>query len=190
MENLNIALRYETATALDFESKVNENGWEAAALPDSSFTDGYMQRRDLPGIIAGGVSYRFSPEIKLSTSFMYYMLEAADQGENDGINDNYGNGLDLAVGIDYQITPCLLGGLSYLRSDLGGDKGTYTDLEYNLDYNAVGAGVRYTLNEQFSFTLAGGRNFYEEGQGSGYYEDCTYNKKVWYFGLGAEISLR
>ncbi|MBN2585801.1 MAG: outer membrane protein transport protein [Candidatus Fermentibacteraceae bacterium] len=188
--DLNVAIRYETATELEFETTVNENSWEVAALPDSSFTDGYKQRRDLPAIIAGGVSYRFSPQFKLSTTFNYYLVEAADQGDNDGLDDDYENGLDIGIGFDYQISPRLLGGLAYLRSDLGGSEETFSDLEYNLSYNAIGGGLRYAVNDDFALTLAGGGNFYEDGTGSGIYQNNTYSKSVWYCGLGAEFSFR
>lgn len=187
---LNVALRYETATALDFETSVNENGWEIAALPDSSFTDGYQQRRDLPAILAGGVSYRLSPEFKLSTTFNYYFLEDVADERDGGIDMNYSNGLDIGIGIDYQITPSMLGGLAYLRSDLGGSEETFSDLEYNLDTHCIGGGIRYSMTEDFAFTLAGGHNMYDEGQGVGDFAANTYNKSIWYFGLGAEVSFR
>ncbi len=191
VEDLNVALKYETRTNLEFETSVTENGWGAGFLPDSSFAvDGYKQRRDLPAIISGGVSYRFSPEFLLSTTFNYYMVEDADEGENDGLNDEYENGLDIGIGIDYQFSPKLLGGLAYLRSDLGGSEDTYSDFEYNLDCHCIGGGLRYAVTECMAVTLAGGHNIYDEGQGSGIYEDCTYNKSIWYFGLGAEISFK
>lgn len=190
VENLNLALRYETRTNLEFETNTAENDWAAAALPDSSFLEGYKQRRDLPAIIAGGISYRFSPEFLLSTTFNYYMVEDADEGEFDGLDDDYKNGLDIGIGIDYQFTPKLLGGLAYLRSDLGGSEDTYSDFEYNLDCHCIGGGLRYAVTENMALSLAGGRNIYDEGKGSGIFEDCTYNKSVWYFGLGAEISFK
>ena len=191
VENLNIALRYETSTALDFETNVIENDWGAAFLPDSSFAvEGFKQRRDLPAILAGGVSYQFSPAFKLSTTFNYYLVEAVAEDSLNGIDDDYGNGLDIGIGIDYQVSPRVLLGLSYLRSELGGSDSTYTDFEYNLNYNAIGGGIRYSVTDNFALTLAGGHNFYEEGQGSGTYQNCTYNKSVSYFGLGAEVSFR
>lgn len=190
VENLNLALKYETSTNLEFETSVNENSWAAFGLPDSSFTEGYKQRRDLPAIISGGISYRFSPEFLLSTTFNYYMVEDADEGKNDGLNDEYKNGLDLGIGIDYLFTPKLLGGLAYLRSDLGGSEDTYSDFEYNLDCHCIGGGLRYAVTECMALTLAGGHNIYDEGNGTGPFEDCTYNKSLWYFGLGAEISFK
>ena len=191
VENLNIALRYETSTALDFETSVIENGWGAAFLPDSSFAvEGFKQRRDLPAILAGGVSYQFSPAFKLSTTFNYYFLEDAAEDSLNGIDVDYENGLDIGIGIDYQISPRILAGIAFLRSDLGGSDSTYTDFEYNLNYSAIGGGIRYSVTDNFALTLAGGHNFYEEGQGSGTYQNCTYNKSVSYFGLGAEVSFR
>ncbi len=190
VENLNVALKYETRTNLEFETSVTENSWAVFGLPDSSFTDGYKQRRDLPAVLSGGISYQFSPAFKLSTTFNYYFVEDAAEDPLDGLDDDYENGLDIGIGIDYQISPRILAGLAYLRSDLGGSEDTYSDFEYNLDAHCIGGGIRYSVNETFAFTLAGGHNFYDEGNGSGIYADNTYNKSVTYFGLGAEISFR
>lgn len=191
VENLNIALRYETRTNLEFKTGVGENGWNPVPLPDSSFSvEGFKQRRDLPAILAGGISYRFSPKFKLSTTFNYYFVEDAAEDSLNGLDNDYKNGFDIGIGIDYQISPRILGGLAYLRSDLGGSEDTFSDLEYNLDCHCIGGGIRYSVNEDFAFTLAGGHNIYDEAHGSESFENCTYNKKVWYFGLGAEISFR
>jgi len=191
VEDLNLALKYETRTALDFETSVTENGWGAGFLPDSSFAvDGYKQRRDLPAVLSGGASYQFTPAFKLSTTFNYYFVEDAAEDSLNGLDVDYENGLDIGIGIDYQISPRILGGLAYLRSDLGGSEDTFSDLEYSLDCHCIGGGIRYSVNEDFALTLAGGHNFYDEGQGSGSFENCTYNKSVSYFGLGAEISFR
>ena len=191
VENLNIALRYETRTSLEFKTAVGENGWAPVPLPDSSFAvDGFKQRRDLPAILAGGISYRFSPKFKLSTTFNYYFVEDAAEDSLNGLDNDYENGLDIGIGIDYQISPEILAGLAYLRSDLGGSEDTFSDLEYNLDCHCIGGGIRYSVNEDFALTLAGGRNIYDEGHGSESFENCTYNKKIWYFGLGAEVSIR
>ncbi len=189
-ENMNIALRYETSTELEFETTVNENSWEMFALPDSSFTDGYKQRRDLPAVLAGGMSFKLSPDVQLSTMFNYFMLEASDQGPEDGINDNYNNGLDLGIGIDYQLSPSLKASMGYLRSDLGGGRGTYSDFEYNLNYHSLGGGIRYAINDGFALNMAVGHNFYDDGQGDGAFENCTYSKSATYFGLGAELSFQ
>lgn len=191
VENLNIALRYETRTNLEFETGVGGNGWAPVPLPDSSFSvEGFKQRRDLPAILAGGISYRFSPEFNLSTTFNYYFVEDAAEDSLNGLDNDYENGLDIGIGIDYQISSRILGGLAYLRSDLGGSEDTFSDLEYNLDCHCIGGGIRYSINEDFTLTLAGGHNIYDEGHGSESFENCTYNKKIWYFGLGAEVSFR
>jgi long-chain fatty acid transport protein len=187
---LNVAMRYETRTNLEFETKVNENSWAAFGLPDSSFTDGYLQRRDLPAVFAGGVSYQFSPELRLGTIWNYYFVEDAAEDSLDGLDDDYTDGWDLGMGVDYQATPRALLGLGYLYSSLGGSEDTFSDFEYNLDCHCLGGGVRYSLNDDMALTLAGGRNIYLEGTGAAPYQSCTYNKKVWYFGLGAEIRFR
>jgi long-chain fatty acid transport protein len=187
---LNVAIRYETPTNLEFETRVNENSWAEYGLPDSSFTEGYLQRRDLPAVFAGGVSYQVSPDLRFGTIWNYYFVEDAAEDSLDGLDDDYTDGWDLGMGLDYQVAPRALVGLGYLYSSLGGSEDTFSDFEYNLDCHCLGGGVRYSLNDDMALTLAGGRNLYLEGTGSGPYENSTYNKKVWYFGLGAEISFR
>ncbi|MCD4670178.1 MAG: hypothetical protein K8S14_07015, partial [Actinomycetia bacterium] len=130
------------------------------------------------------------PAFKLSTTFNYYFVADIAEDSLNGVDVHYENGLDIGLGIDYQISPRILAGIAFLRSDLGGSDSTYNDFEYNLNYSAIGGGIRYAVNDNFALTLAGGHNFYEEGQGSGSFENCTYNKSVSYFGLGAEVSFR
>jgi len=187
---LNVALRYETRTPLEFETTVRENSWAVFGLPDSSFTDGYLQDRDLPAVFAGGVQYQLSPESRIGTFWNYYFVEDAAEDSLDGLDDDYEDGWDLGMGIDWQVCPKTLLGLGYLYSNLGGSEDTFGDFEYNMDYHSLGAGARRALTDDLALTLAGGRNFYLEGSGSGPYEACTYHKRVWYFGLGAEISFR
>jgi len=200
IENLNIGLRYETATELEFETTVTQNDWAMFGLPDSSFTDGYLQRRDLPAVFSGGISYGLTPDITVSVMYNHFFVETAED-ENAGIDSMYTDGSDIAFGIDYLVSPGILISVGYLNSNNGGCDvvyedtetvpGTYSEFEYSLISNAIGGGVKYSVNETLAFTLAGGHNFYKEGLGT--FPDATgsegiFNKSATYFGLGAELS--
>ncbi len=188
--DLDISLRFETPVPLEFVTDVFANDWEAAALPDSSFTDGYVRRRDLPAILAGGISFGISPELRLGTMFNYYFVEWADRGEEDGLDDDYENGSDIGIGLDWKVSSRLTASAGYLWSDQGGGSDTYRDMEYSLDYHSLGGGVEIRTCDAVALDLAGGRNFYLEGSGSGVYGNSTYYKSVWFFGLGVKIHPR
>lgn len=200
MENLNIGLRYETATELEFETTVTQNDWAMFFAPDSSFTDGYMERRDLPAVFSGGISYAFTPELTVSAMYNRFFV-TTEKDDNAGIDSMYVDGSDIAFGIDYLVSPGILLSVGYLHSDNGGcdvvyedsvpNLGTYSEFEYSLNSDAIGGGVKYSINENMAFTLAGGHNFYKEGLGV--YPDLTgsegkFNKSATYFALGAEMS--
>ncbi len=185
---LNAALRYETATELEFETEAEASAWTALP-PLASFEDGYKQRRDLPAVLGTGLEYRSSSRLLASVSMNYYFLENADQGEDDGYDDNYGNGWDAGVGFEYMATPRLDLSAGYLYSDLGGSDTTYNDLEFSLNAHFIGAGASWEATPGLDLTGAVARLVCPEGEGAGTYEGTLYNKSIWYFGVGAAMSI-
>lgn len=186
---VNAALRYETATKLEFETEAEPSAW--TALPGlESFADGYEQRRDLPAVLGAGVEV-LSPcrRALVSLSMNYYFLENADQGEDDGYDDNYENGMDIGIGMQYEATPRLDLSTGYLYSDLGGSDSTYNDLEFSINAHFIGVGARYEVSPGFGITASAANLFSVEGEGAGVYENTKYNKDIWYFGLGAGLSI-
>lgn len=185
---LDVAIRYETTTALEFTTETERNDW--SAIPAlGSFEDGYEQRRDLPAVLAGGVEYRMSPRLMATMSMNYYFLEAADQGADDGLDDNYSNGWDLGAGIGFSPRPGLDLGAGYLYSSLGGSDTTYSDFEYSLDAHLFGGGAKFEVSRFVSVSASVARLVCVEGEGAGTYEGSIYNKGVWYFGAGLDIDL-
>lgn len=188
-QSVNAAVRYETATKLEFETEADPCAW--TNLPGlGSFADGAVQRRDLPAILGAGIEV-LSPcrRTLVSLSLNYYFLENADQGADDGYDDNYENGMDLGLGVQYSATPRLDLSAGYLYSDLGGSDTTYNDLEFSIDAHFIGAGARYEVSPGLDLTGSVANLFCTEGEGAGVYEGSTYNKNIWYFGLGAGLSL-
>lgn len=186
--SVTFALRYETATRLEFETSTEVNDW--SAIPAlASFNDGYKQRRDLPAVLGTGLEVGLSPMISASASFNYYFLEQADQGEDDGYDDNYDNGFDVGLGVQYDVSPRTAVSAGYLYSSLGGSDTTFSDLEYSIDAHFIGAGSRFGVSRDIDLTAAVGRLFCVEGTGTGTYEDHIYNKNIWYLAAGMEIDL-
>lgn len=183
---VNLAARYETSTALDFETSASvQSGWEAL-LP--YLADGATQRRDLPAVAAIGVEIVLNEKLRLGGSGNYYFVEAADQGADDGIMDAYGDGWEANVSARYQISPEVAAGLGYSYSNYGGNDTTYTDLEYNLNAGLLSGGLNWQASSVMDFTLAAGTTFFEEGQGTGIYSGETYEKEVFFLAVGANAS--
>lgn len=183
---INLAARYETATALDFEATANVASTWDVLMP--YLADGAKQRRDLPAVAAIGVEMMATNKLRLGCSANYYFLEAADQGEDDGIADAYEDGWEANISGRYQFNNAFSGALGYSYSNYGGCDSTYTDLEYNLNAGLLSGGVNWQANEIMDFTIAGGTTFFNKGEGVGTYTGETFDKKVFFLAIGANAS--
>lgn len=181
--NLNIAVRYETATALEFESTANVISTWDAVMP--FLADGAKQRRDLPAVAALGIEMQINPQFRLGGSANYYFIEEADQGDDDGINDAYKDGWEANLSGRYQFNPAFSGAIGYSYSNYGGCDTTYTDLEYNLNAGLLSGGINWQANSNYDFTVAAGTTFFQEGEGAGIYSGETFDKNVFFLALGA-----
>ena len=185
-DRVNLAARYETATALDFEATANvQSNWEVL-MP--YIADGAMQRRDLPAVAAIGVEMAVNDKFRLGASGNYYFIEAADQGDDDGIADAYDDGWEANVSGRYLISPTVAGAVGYSYSNYGGNDTTYTDLEYNLNAGLLSGGVNWQASRAVDFTFAAGTTFFKEGEGVGTYQGETYDKSVLFLAIGANAS--
>lgn len=185
-DRINLAARYETATALDFEATANAvSAWDVF-MP--YMADGAKQRRDLPAVAAIGVEMMMNDRLRLGGSANYYFVEASDQGSDDGIDDAYSDGWEANISARYQFNDAFAGALGYSYSNYGGCDSTYTDLEYNLNAGLLSGGINWQANEIIDFTLAGGTTFFNKGEGVGIYTGETFDKKVFFLALGANAS--
>lgn len=185
-DKINLAARYETATALDFEATANAvSTWEVF-MP--YMADGAKQRRDLPAVAAIGVEMMVNDRLRLGGSANYYFIEASDQGSEDGIEDAYSDGWEAGISARYQFNSAFAGALGYSYSNYGGCDSTYTDLEYNLNAGLLSGGVNWQANEIMDFTLAGGTTFFNRGEGVGNYAGESFDKKVFFLAVGVNAS--
>ena len=208
---LDIALRYELETPMEFESTTPaakqknlapQDKW--GGKPLESFADGAKEERPIPAVLGAGVAVHLAKGITISASYHYYFTEQADKaddhkaivgGYTKGYDDDYKNGFDLGVSLEYQLSPKLLVSVGYIRAVTGGNSETYSDFEYALDSHSVGGGLRYGLNDNLQLTLGLSRTFFEEAKNEpgapnmGFLvaaSDETFNKRVYDIALGAQ----
>ncbi|HQJ09781.1 MAG TPA: outer membrane protein transport protein [Deltaproteobacteria bacterium] len=106
-DKLNLALRYESPVKLNLETDIrdSDNISEMAGL----YTDGERNRRDFPGMVGAGVSYRFTPEFRGELDANYWFQKEANWGKSDGRDIAHMAGDCWSVGVAgvYQASPKL-----------------------------------------------------------------------------------
>lgn len=180
MNNLNIGVKYETKTALNFE---NDTEVENAGF--AQYNDGESVRKDLPAMLAVGVAYNVTSEFGLNLGFNYYFIKDADSGSSDGYDDDYDNGFDLAGGVEYKVNTQLLVSAGYLYSDTGANEDTVSDFDMTLDTHSFSLGGKYAVKENIDVTL--GFNYSPFVEMSNSYG--TYNKATYLAAIGANVKL-
>ncbi len=149
-EKLNIGFKYETEVELnlDADGKLDTTKTGTISRKDTindmiiGNIDSTLEahpviaewleddRRNLPAMMALGVSYELTDRITLLTSGNYYFIKDANR---NGCYDNYDNGYEISVGVDYKLNDkwTLMAGYQY--TDTGANENTYKDTDYALD---------------------------------------------------------
>lgn len=134
--------------------------------------------RNLPAMMALGVSYQLTDRITLLTSGNYYFIKDAN---TDNPYDHYDNGYEVSVGVDYKLNDkwTLMAGYQY--TDTGANEHTYKDTDYALDADMYGAGVKYTPDETKEFLISYAYVDYKNGtavDGKTGAKTTTFKKQV------------
>lgn len=114
VDELVLALRYESRVSLNFENDVN--GSDNLGL----FIDGDRNPRDFPAMIGFGASYRFTPELRGEADFNWFFQEAADWGRSEAgrdISDMAGDVWSWGLSVAYQATRELEVSAGFLYTD-------------------------------------------------------------------------
>ena len=197
-DKLNIGFKYETEVELDFEAKNGKNGLKTTATNPlvEGMIDGALRKelvirewledgnRNLPAMMALGISYDMTDKLTLLVSGNYYFIEQANE---DHAYDNYTNGYEASIGFDYKLNEkyTLMAGYQYTNT--GSNEGTYKDTDYALDAHMYCVGMSYSPNETRKYTLSYGFVDYQDGTSSA--TGTTFEKTVHTIGMSAEFKL-
>ena len=203
-EKLNIGFKYETEVELNLDAegdlKTTQTGVISGKAEKDNFIIGNIDstlekhpviaewleddRRNLPAMMALGVSYELTDRITLLTSGNYYFIKDANR---NGCYDNYDNGYEISVGVDYKLNDkwTLMAGYQY--TDTGANENTYKDTDYALDADMYGVGVKYTPDETKEFIVSYAYVDYKNGTAVNEKGDetTTFKKEVDAIGLSA-----
>ena len=142
-DNLNIGLKYETKTRLNFEYDVKYDtltGESSGLGAAQGIIDGTRHKRDLPALFSLGVSYKFTPKIKVDTGLTYYFNEDADwDGDEDVVDDGY----EVGIAFEYTFNKQWKASVGYLYTDCGMHPEDMMAAVPQLDSNSIAGGIAY-----------------------------------------------
>jgi long-chain fatty acid transport protein len=185
-ERFNIGIKYEFLTKLELENdtEIDQTGM---------FQDGDKTRSDMPAMLSVGAAYRATQKLNVAAGMHYYFDKSADYGKalpNADIIEN--NFIELALGLEYDLTSNLLVSAGYLRTQTGVKENFHSDLSHSLSTNSIGIGGRYSINEMMAVNLGFLRTFYEEDsirQNFGPLGTANeiYNRSAMVFAIGVDF---
>jgi len=109
-KDLTIGFKYETITKLKYTYN-HLGGTDVAGtnvLNGLGVTNGGEANEDLPALFGVGLSYNFTPKLRVEPTFTYYFNKDADIGgistSAKDLEDRIANGYDVGVAVEYAFT--------------------------------------------------------------------------------------
>lgn len=146
LDKLNIGLKYEYITYIGLENETKVDG-------TGLFPDGQKTNNDIPAILAGGADYKVSDNLKVSGSFNVYFDKGVYWGKNVYLEDRTidKNYLELAFGLEYNLSKNFAISAGYLNSNTGVSKQYQSDFSYSNDSYTAGLGFQWNINKKLVF---------------------------------------
>jgi long-chain fatty acid transport protein len=159
-DNINVALRYETRTRLELKNK----------------STGRLIRNDMPAMLAFGIDYSVSKNLRFSAGADYFFDKSAEYTHivfNDLVSGTTApyipnleiidrNGISLQAGLEYQITNKIKSscGVTILNNRV--NEKYQSDIDFNLSSRTIGFGGEYSVNKLIKLNLGASYSFYKE----------------------------
>ena len=154
-KELNIGIRYETKTSIDLKTDVKKDT-VPGGLP--GLVDGSERNRDMPPLLGLGVSYKFSPKIKVDANFTWYLNNDVDWDDNPvTLNDESikDNGNDLGIACEYTFNSKWKASVGYMYTWVGIEPENMKIETPELDGGTIAGGIAYkaTPNLDLNFGI-------------------------------------
>lgn len=189
MDNLNLGLTYKSNTKLDFKSDVSEDTSGGAITEGVGWADGTKEREDLPGLIGLGVSYMFTPKVRVELNYTRYLESSATF---EGLRfDDPGDSSDVAVSCTYTFNDQWRASIGYMYTDINGMAAESLLPEApELDAQTFALGAVYSpmerLDVTFGFTKVNYDSVTTNTTSSRAFADTEHEKDIWAISLGAQ----
>ncbi len=152
---LNIGIKYEFQTNMDVTNNTKKDirvGVNSDGSLITEFPDGKTKPNDMPALLSVGAALNL-PKLTLSAGYHQYFDKKAKYGKvnNTGafIDNNTlisKNNNEIALGLEYNVSPFFLISAGYLRANTGVKQDFQSDLSPELSSNtgAIGGAVKFT----------------------------------------------
>ena len=197
-DKLNIAIKYEHITKLEFENNTTKDfmvGYDLDAGDSlTMFPNGAKSQYDIPGNLTVGATFYPTDKIMLSTGFHYFMDKQADwEGRQDSLKSN---SFEMAFGAEYALTDDLKASVGWMISRPNPTGGFQTDLSQSMPSNSWGFGFAYQLSPIIELNVAGQYSLYQTSERTfGYPGESpavliteTYKKPIWIAAVGLNFN--
>ena len=162
-EKLNIGIRYETKTSIDLRTDVDKDT-VPGGLP--GLVDGAKRNRDMPPVLGLGVSYKFTPKIKVDANFTWYLNNDVNWDDNPvtATNDESqkDNGYDLGIAFEYTFNPQWKASIGYMYTWVGIKPENMKIETPELDGGTIAGGIAYKPIPELEFNFGILRVFYND----------------------------
>ncbi|MBQ8365998.1 MAG: outer membrane beta-barrel protein [Bacteroidaceae bacterium] len=174
--------------ANDAATQATINGTANAAVAGlkavESLKDGEKFRNDAPAKLSVGVSYDICDRVKVMGAGVYYFDKDAKIesliGKANTMKKLSRNTYELLAGVEVKVTDKLLLSSGIQFSDFGVNEGYLSDVSFIDDSFTVGAGGKYSFNENWDLNFGAIYANYAHGAGAtgSHYLRKTYNVAV------------
>jgi long-chain fatty acid transport protein len=179
LEELDIGLRYETRTNIDYSTHVTQDDIGIV-------TEGFKRERDLPALLGLGVSYKFTPKIRVEADLTYYFNEDANWTNNpitSADETKKDNGYDIGIACEYTFNPKWKASVGYMYTDVGIDPDNMSIETPELDAATFAGGVAFKPVPDWDINLGILKTFYGDATTS---TGIFYEKDVVVIALGIQ----
>jgi long-chain fatty acid transport protein len=181
MEELNIGLRYETKTSIDLTTDVTTD-----TVPGGLVTNGAKRNRDLPALLGLGVSYKFTPKIRVEADLTYYFNQNAGWDDNpvtSADETQKDDGYDIGIACEYTFNPQWKASVGYMYTFVGINPDNMSIETPELDASTIAGGVAFNPTPNWGINLGILKTFYDDATTS---NGITFDKDVVIVGLGIQ----
>ncbi|MBR2300971.1 MAG: outer membrane beta-barrel protein [Bacteroidaceae bacterium] len=179
VDRFNLGVKYEFRAV-----NIIENDTKDAPAAFASLQDGVKFRNDAPAILSVGASYDICDRVKVMGAGVYYFdkdakIESLLTKENT-MQTLSRNTYELLAGVEVKVTDKLLLSSGIQFSDFGVNSSYLSDVSFIDDSFTVGAGGKYSFNENWDLNFGACYANYAHGAGAtgSHYLRKTYNVAV------------
>lgn len=198
--NLGVKYEFRAVNTIENDTKtLNAQGQSiigavAKELPDlATLEDGVKFRNDAPAILSVGASYDICDRVKVMGAGVYYFDKDAKieslLTKMNTMQTLSRNTYELLAGVEVKVTDKLLLSSGIQFSDFGVNEYYLTDISFIDDSFTVGAGGKYSFNENWDLNFGACYANYAHGKGVnvGTYSESTYLRKTYNVAVGVDF---